>query len=135
MMETDILKLAMMRASDLEAVTFRNNVAKAWVGVVTQKTPDLLVLRNYRVLHAGLVVGSSDAIGWKSVVVTPEMVGKRVAVFTALETKVPKTGRLSDDQLRFLSAARNAGAFAGVVRQANDVDQLLCFPREAPPLR
>lgn len=127
MMESDILKLAMMRASSLGGVTFRNNVAKAWVGQVVNRTKDLLTLRNYRILHAGLCVGSSDAIGWKSIVITPDMVGKRVAVFTAIETKVPKTGRLSDDQLRFLTAAQKAGAMAGVVRQEDDVDQMLTF--------
>lgn len=35
------------------------------------------------------VVKSSDLIGWRSVVVTPEMVGRKVAVFTAIECKAP----------------------------------------------
>lgn len=135
MLESDILKLAMMRASALGGVVFRNNVAKAWVGVVTQKTEDLLVLRNYRVLHAGLCEGSSDAIGWKSIVITPDMVGKRVAVFTAIETKTPKKGQLSEEQCKFLRAAWNAGAFAAVVRQEADVDKMLSRTWDETPIR
>lgn len=37
----------------------------------------------------GLGPGTSDIVGWSSVVVTPEMVGKRVALFVAVEVKVP----------------------------------------------
>lgn len=33
------------------------------------------------------VLKSSDLIGWRSVTVTPEMVGRKVAIFTAIECK------------------------------------------------
>ncbi len=42
----------------------------------------------------GLCVGSSDLIGFKSMTITPEMVGQKIAVFTALEVKTEK-GKVS----------------------------------------
>ncbi len=56
--------------------------------------------------------GGSDLIGWKTVEVTPEMVGKRVAVFTAVECKYK--GRLTPEQITFLGAVSKAGGIARV---------------------
>ena len=69
-----------------------------------------------RQVRAGLEApGSSDCIGWTSVIITPEMVGQRVAVFTALEVKTTK-GRATADQVNFIDAVLAAGGRAGVVR-------------------
>lgn len=38
-------------------------------------------------MHFGLQKGSSDMIGWESVLITPDMVGKKVAVFQSIEIK------------------------------------------------
>ena len=35
----------------------------------------------------GLQKGSSDMIGWEEIIVTPEMVGKKVAIFQSIEIK------------------------------------------------
>lgn len=56
----------------------------------------------------GLCPGSSDLIGWRTVLVTPAMVGRRLAVFTALELKAPGEGP-SESQADFLDAVRLAG--------------------------
>ena len=45
----------------------------------------------------GLCVGSSDLIGFKSVTITPEMVGQKVAIFTAIEVKT-ESGKVSERQ-------------------------------------
>lgn len=68
--------------------------------------------------------GSSDWIGFQSVVVTQEMVGKRVAVFVAVEAKAPKTGP-SDDQIKFIDRIQAAGGKAGVARGAADVEEIV----------
>ena len=54
-------------------------------------------------------------IGWHSVVVTPEMVGRRVAVFTSIEVKTP-TGKQSPEQRTWLAQVKSAGGIAGVAR-------------------
>lgn len=77
-----------------------------------------------RVVRTGLCVGSSDVIGWQSVEITPEMVGRRVAVFVALEAK-SDTGRPTREQMAFIAAVRAAGGIAGIVRSSEDAEKLL----------
>lgn len=77
-----------------------------------------------RVVRTGLCVGSSDVIGWQSIEITPDMVGRRVAVFVALEAK-SDTGRPTREQLAFIAAVRAAGGIAGIVRSSEDAEKLL----------
>ncbi len=63
--------------------------------------------------------GGSDLIGWKTVEITAEMVGKRVAVFLAVEVK-SRNGKLTEDQLSFLTAVRNAGGIGLVPYSIED---------------
>jgi len=88
---------------------FRNNVG---------------VLRDSRgnYVSYGLCSGSSDLIGWKPKVILPEMVGKTVAVFTAIEVKSPH-GILSKEQEAFLNAVREAGGIGFEVRSINDLEE------------
>ena len=114
--ESNILKLIQLSLSKLRNVTtFRNNTAQAWVGKPVARTATTITLAEYRPLHAGLCKGSSDLIGWTMVEVTPEMVGQRLAVFTAIECKSER-GRATDEQLNFVEQVRKAGGFAGIAR-------------------
>jgi len=81
-------------------------------------------LADGRVISSGLCKGSSDVIGWQSVEITPDMVGRRVAVFVALEAK-SDTGRPTREQLAFIAAVRAAGGIAGIVRSSEDAEKLL----------
>lgn len=67
----------------------------------------------------GLVTGSSDLIGWQTVTITPEMVGKQVAVFVALEVKTIK-GRATDEQKNFINVVNASGGKAAVVRSVTE---------------
>jgi hypothetical protein len=67
----------------------------------------------------GLQPGSSDLIGWRTVTITPEMVGQQVAVFTSIEVKTP-TGRVKPEQQQWLDAVQAAGGIAGVARSVED---------------
>ncbi len=77
-----------------------------------------------RVVRFGLCEGSSDLIGFTSVEITPEMVGQRVAVFTAVEVKTPR-GRISDAQQKFIDLVRSAGGRAGVARSVEDAGKII----------
>lgn len=66
-----------------------------------------------RVVRYGLANGSSDVIGWTTVRVTPEMVGRDVAIFTAIELKRGKD-TLSEDQINFGRAVIAGGGIAMV---------------------
>lgn len=67
----------------------------------------------------GLCKGSSDCIGWTTVEITPDMVGKNVAIFTAIEVKTAK-GRASDAQVDFINAVNRSGGIAGIARNDKD---------------
>lgn len=94
---------------------FRNNVGTAWAGVIVAKTSSTITLREARPLHAGLCVGSSDLIGWTTVEITEDMVGDKVAVFTAIEVKAGNT-KTTDAQANFVDQVNNAGGFASIKR-------------------
>ena len=95
---------------------FRNNVGTGWAGrYLGRDAAGVTLIANARPLHAGLVVGSSDLIGWRTVTITEGMVGRRVAVFAALEAKTGG-GRLTVEQANFIKAVKAAGGFAGETR-------------------
>jgi hypothetical protein len=79
---------------------------------------------NGRPVQFGLCKGSADLIGWRTVTVTPEMVGTQVAVFLSIEVKTP-TGRLRPEQRQWLDAVQAAGGVAGVARSVDDARALL----------
>jgi len=72
-----------------------------------------------RPVQFGLCKGSADLIGWRTVTVTPEMVGTQVAVFLSIEVKTP-TGRLRPEQQQWMDAVQAAGGIAGVARSVED---------------
>ena len=76
-----------------------------------------MVLENARPLHA-MPEGCADTIGWTAVQVTPDMVGRTVAVFTALEVK--DQGRLTPEQRNFLRAVADAGGIAACVHSVEE---------------
>lgn len=82
-------------------------------------------LDGLRIVEAGLSVnGSSDLIGWHSVEVTADMIGKRVAIFTAVEVKTP-TGAIRPEQQRFIDNLNAAGGKGIFARSEKDVDSIL----------
>jgi hypothetical protein len=75
--------------------------------------------RTGRLVTFGLARGSADLIGWRTVVITPEMVGTTLAVFLSIEVKTP-SGRLSPFQRNWQAAVLAAGGIAGVARSVPD---------------
>lgn len=111
---------------------FRNSTGLGWVGAstrfpkpltITVQAGDVLI-RKARPLHAGLVKGGSDLIGWTEREITQGDVGATWAVFTAVEGK-QGTDRLTPEQIAFLAAVREAGGIAGEVRSTDDARELL----------
>ncbi len=80
--------------------------------------------RTGRLVTFGLARGSADLIGWRTVVVTPDMVGTRLAVFCSIEIKTA-TGRLRPEQQAWLGVVRGAGGVAGVARSVADALAML----------
>lgn len=53
--------------------------------------------------------GAPDMIGFDSIIITPEMVGKRVAVFVGSELKATKYDKLKPKQIAFRDLIVNMG--------------------------
>lgn len=68
--------------------------------------------------------GGSDLIGLKRVVITPEMIGKTLAVFAAVEVKT-ETGRVRPEQAHFIDFVSSFGGIAGVVRSPEEAVRLV----------
>ena len=116
MNESELLKAVLYKSSQNGAVLFRNQVGK-------------YRLEDGRFLSSGLCVGSSDLIGWTTIKITQEMVGKSVAAFTAIECKSEK-GRVSKEQNNFLAMVHDAGGIARIVRSMNGLRFNLTGARE-----
>jgi hypothetical protein len=85
-----------------------------------------------RPVSFGLCKGSADLIGWRTVTITPDMVGQQVAVFTSIEVKTP-TGRVKPEQQQWLDAVLSAGGIAGVARSVEDAQALLAAQPDGVP--
>ena len=114
---------------------FRNNVGTALV--VNHKHPQTkqaiisacIKLAESRGAFAqrmsfGLTEGSGDLIGYRQITVTPEMVGKQVAIFTSCEVKT-ETGRVRPEQENWLAHINSVGGLAFVARSVEDAKKVL----------
>lgn len=123
-----VLMNRIMRAlSDAGVTVWRNNTAQGWAGQSVALQPgqtykarggERVVFDAYPI-KAGLCVGASDIIGLQSVTITPDMVGKTVAVFCAYEVK-SGTGRATKEQANFIAFVRSRGGVAEIVRTEQD---------------
>tara|TARA_R100000734_G_scaffold18601_1_gene15848 strand:+ start:11880 stop:12242 length:363 start_codon:yes stop_codon:yes gene_type:complete len=76
-----------------------------------------------RLVKFGLCKGSSDLIGFKSITITPDMVGSKIAVFSAIEVK--DKGKATVEQTNFINVIKKAGGFAGVANSVKDAKKIL----------
>ena len=107
------IRLALGQLPDLRM--FRNQVGQL---------PDL---RTGRPVQFGLAKGSSDLIGFKTIEVTPDMIGQKLAVFTSIEVKTAK-GKLTPMQHNWLSCVNKAGGITGVARSVQDAIEIISNP-------
>lgn len=118
-----------------QSILFRVNTGKALVsanGTVKWLQDGSALVMSARPISLGFslsdgkpVVGTSDLVGWTSVLVTASMVGQRVAVFTAIECKKSTGGVKSDAQRTFLSNVIKAGGIAGFASSPDDAREVM----------
>lgn len=126
MTESNTMRRILLRVSRLLGVTmFRNNVGLGWSGKLVRhdQATGTVVLANARPVKFGLIKGSSDLVGWRSRVVTPDMVGQPVAIFAAVEVKADT--KPTPEQNAFGAAVTAAGGIYGVARSEADAEAIL----------
>lgn len=129
--QTNQIKEILLEASRLGAHLFRRNIGMGWIGAATRynrpetvavRAGDVLI-RQARPFHNG-IKGQADTYGWKSVRITPEMVGRTVAVHVEIEAKHGRDSE-SPEQVSWRNAVTRAGGIAGVARVIEDVRRIL----------
>ncbi|MGR3179798.1 MAG: hypothetical protein ACUZ8E_17300 [Candidatus Anammoxibacter sp.] len=113
MKESDIEKLCRMEAAQNGLVLFRN--ARGYD-------------RERKVKYGLGPDGASDEIGFYTVTITPEMVGKQVAVFAAIEIKTPggKTDKERlHNQKKFVANIRKRGGMAGFAQSPECIKRII----------
>ena len=106
---------------------FRNAVG--W-GIATspkamRRTRDGKILLDHgSPIRYGLFPGSGDMIGYKTVTITPDMVGQKIAVFQSIEIKT-KGDRLRGDQRNWNRALLRDGAIAEVWRDTGKTIEVM----------
>lgn len=130
--ETNLVREIILRLGRIPGIrVFRNNTGNAWIGksYVVPKAMSInvnkgdVVVYQARFFTAGLCKGSSDIIGFKSVVITPEMVGKTVAIFIAPEVKTA-TGKISPEQEAFINTVNRFGGIAAIVKSEAEAEEI-----------
>lgn len=97
------------------AKLFRNDNGTAFAGGKSVRmSGGRILLTGASRISYGLMPGSADLIGWTPVVITPDMVGKTVAVFTSIEAKT-ENDKIRDDQIRWYKNIEKAGGRALIV--------------------
>jgi VRR-NUC domain-containing protein len=118
--EASLVRRLLLASSKLGARLFRNQVGRYRLA-----RPGCMECQRYgRMLSSGLAVGSPDLVGWHSVTIGHEHVGRTLAVFVGVEAK-REDGKLSEEQRAFLAALARAGAIAGVARSVTDLEVLV----------
>lgn len=126
--------MGLARRKIARSILFRSNSGKAWLsggGKVATLPNRSVIVPLARPVGLGLCTmdgdtapGLSDLTGWTEVVITPEMVGRKVPIFTCIETKESGGGRRKDNQINFIQQLHKAGGIAGFAaseRQAHEI--------------
>src|SRR3990172_816056 len=112
MTEADIMRAIQIEVSKHNCRLFRNNCGQA-------------ITASGNIIRFGLAnPGGSDLIGWTPVLITQDMVGSRVCIFTAIEVKRPRK-KPTQSQADFIEAVKKAGGIALVACSVEEVLSVL----------
>ena len=121
--ESGLIRDILIAASNVGGRLFRANSGMGWTGRKAIHTPKGLYIKDPRPFH-GMPKGHPDLAGWTTVKITPEMVGRSVAIYTAIECKTPNTA-VTKQQKQFISVVKQAGGIAGLAKSTDEFQNLL----------
>lgn len=126
--ETDLQREIQLALSNGTSRLFRNQVGAAWMGAYVSGPGTSVLITHPRRVEVGLGPGSSDLIGLTQVKITPEMVGKTVAIFTGVEVKIPGASTAKERlaaQGAFIDMINSLGGRAGFAQSVDDAHKIL----------
>lgn len=116
---------------------FRTNSGKAWMsglgprGVIRLQGGDILI-KAARPIALGMALTNGDTVpglldlnGFTRVTITPDMVGRVLPVYTAIETKATGGGRKREDQINMVRRLHAVGAIAGFASSAAQAHEII----------
>src|SRR4030042_2106676 len=109
--ERDLINIRLSNLKENERL-FRINSGMGWSGKITHKG-EFTIIKNARPFH-GAPEGFGDLVGWTSIIITPDLIGKTLAIFTMEEVKA--TGKLSAAQERFKEIIERMGGLFRTVK-------------------
>lgn len=83
------------------------------------------LLKHSRPVKFGLFKGSSDLVGYTKKTITPDMVGKTVAIFTSIEVKANEKKKSSPEQKNWIQKVLEWGGFAGVAHNSKTAQGII----------
>lgn len=125
--ENKVLEAIKRNSPFFKCFLFRNNVGMFKIREKGKKD---------RNIKTGLGKGSSDLIGYTIKNITPDMVGKNIAVFTAIEVKKSNwkaNKKLNEHELnqkRFIDQIKEAGGIADFATSIDDLNNLMSKSHE-----
>lgn len=127
--EGGLLKKFLQEYSRMGSRLFRVNSGRGWTGkkcipineksTVTLQKGDM-VIKQYRPFHSGVPTGFSDLVGWTKVNITKDMIGRDIAVFTAIEAKTARV-QATKQQAAFIRTVKLHGGISTIARSLDDV--------------
>lgn len=117
--EKTILNKLQTFASSLGHRLWRNNVGMAWAGKTTRLKNGDVIVHQARAIQYGICVGSGDLLGGTQIIITPDMVGRKVFVVTNYEVKTKNT-KTSKEQLAFHNMVKALGGISIIDRFDDD---------------
>jgi hypothetical protein len=102
---------------------FRQQSALAWAGKVIARTSNTVTIVHPHAMKLG-TMGQSDVGGLTSVIITPEMLGQRIAIDVQIEAKFG-TGRATPEQTAYIHMIRTLGGRAGIARSVEEAGRII----------
>jgi hypothetical protein len=96
---------------------WRNHRGGAWQGKSKRLADGNVLIENAKFYNFGLGMnGGSDFIGFRTIIITPEMVGQKIAQLSCVEVKARgKLNTAKQKQKDFIKAINEAGGYGKIV--------------------
>jgi hypothetical protein len=123
MSESQLVAEILLNCGRANARLMRTNSGVAWGGKIVSQDHRRLVLSPYHAVKL-CPEGTSDVCGWVEETITPEMVGRKVAVFVGIEGKYGRR-QLTEGQRNFIQLVNAMGGRAGEARSVVEAQAIL----------